>query len=241
MARLGDEERFALLDLEADGTALKLERFLWTLPRLREIQDHDAPTNAATPALRSNGFTVVRVGEAPEHARTGLGRQHELEQALGQGQPPPLSTEDVTRGLRVEVWDDTAKRWQSLHSRLTTMQRGRRRRRCSTTRPRKASSRGRPPHETREASRTRRSTSTRQCSAGRAGACRRRGRAGACGTRTATRSSRTCPESDPDPVHPILVDESRSTRARCRACASAARTPCAPGRSTSPATPGRTS
>jgi hypothetical protein len=120
MARLGDEERFALLDLEADGTAIKLERFLWTLPRLREIQAQDAPTNAATPALRSNGFTVVRVGEA-QNTLERIGRQHDLEQALGQGQPPTLATEDVTRGLRVEVWDDTAKRWESLHSRLTTI------------------------------------------------------------------------------------------------------------------------
>jgi len=120
MARLGDEERFALLDLEADGTAIKLERFLWTLPRLREIQDQDAPTNAATPALRSNGFTVVRVGEG-QNTLERIGRQHDLEQALGQGQPPTLSTEDVTRGMRIEVWDDTAKRWDSLHSRLTTI------------------------------------------------------------------------------------------------------------------------
>jgi hypothetical protein len=120
MARLGDEERFALLDLEADGTAIKHERFLWTLPRLREIQAQDAPTNAATPALRSNGFTVVRVGEG-QNTLDRIGRQHDLEQALGQGQPPTLSTEDVTRGLRIEVWDDTAKRWESLHSRLTTI------------------------------------------------------------------------------------------------------------------------
>jgi hypothetical protein len=120
LARLGDEERFALLDLEADGTAIKLERFLWTLRRLQEIQDQDAPTNAATPALRSNGFTVVRVGQAQDTLER-IGRQHDLEQALGQGQPPTLSTEDVTRGLRIEVWDDTAKRWESLHSRLTTI------------------------------------------------------------------------------------------------------------------------
>ena len=120
LARLGDEERFALLDLEADGAAIKLERFLWTLPRLREIKEQDAPTNAATPALRSNGFTVVRVGQAQD-TLDRVGRQHNLEQTLGQGRPPMLSTEDVTRGLRVEVWDDTARRWESLHSRLTTV------------------------------------------------------------------------------------------------------------------------
>ena len=120
LARLGDEERFAVLDLEADGTAIKLERFLWTLPRLQEIKDQDAPANAATPALRANGFTVVRVGQAQD-AQQRTVRQRDLDQALGQGQPPTLSTEDVTRGLRVEVWDDTTKRWESLHQRLTTV------------------------------------------------------------------------------------------------------------------------
>ena len=48
---------------------------------------------------------------------SNMGRQRDLEQALGQGQPPTLSSEDVARGLRVDVWDDTAKRWESLHSR----------------------------------------------------------------------------------------------------------------------------
>lgn len=120
LARLGDERRFAVLDLEADGTALKLERFLWTLPRLEQIAADDAPADAATPALRASGFTVARVGQA-EDARRRLGRQDDLDTALTQGQPPELNTEDVQRGLRVEVWDDTVKRWHSLHSRLTTV------------------------------------------------------------------------------------------------------------------------
>ena len=32
--RLGDAQRFAVLTLDTDGSALKAERFLWTLPRL---------------------------------------------------------------------------------------------------------------------------------------------------------------------------------------------------------------
>ncbi len=120
LARLGDEDRFALLDLEADGTAIKLERFLWTLPRLQEIADNDASANAATPALRASGFTVVRVGQARD-TQQRLDRQHDIESVIGHGEPPTLSTEDVTRGLRIEVWDDTAHKWQSLHSRLTTV------------------------------------------------------------------------------------------------------------------------
>ncbi len=118
LARLGDEELFAVLDLEADGTALKLDRFLWTLPRLLAIQADEAPVNAATPALRASGFTVSRVGQARD-VQGRLERQHELDDIVGKGEPPLLVTEDVTRGLRVEVWDDQAGRWGSLHSRLT--------------------------------------------------------------------------------------------------------------------------
>ena len=81
-----------------------------------------------------------------------IGRQHDLEQALGQGQPPTLTTEDVTRGLRVEVWDDTAKRvglaaLPPHDVEVVGFGQGR-----STTCPRRASSRARRPHETPEAS-----------------------------------------------------------------------------------------
>ena len=123
VARLGDEERFALLDLEADGTALKLERFLWTLPRLREVHEHDAPAHAATPALRASGFTVVRTGQARD-VQERLGVQRELDAMIGGGAVPELRTEEVARGLRVEVWDDTSRRWHSLHSRRTTVRVG---------------------------------------------------------------------------------------------------------------------
>jgi hypothetical protein len=120
MARLGDEELFAMLELDADGTALKLERFLWTIPRLLAVHSQDAPANAANPALRASGFTVVRKGQAID-TQQRLDRQHSLEKAVEGAVRPDLTTEDVTRGLRVEVWDDTARRWESLHSRLTTV------------------------------------------------------------------------------------------------------------------------
>ena len=120
MARLGDEELFAMLDLETDGTALKMERFLWTLPRLLDVHQNDAPSHAATPALRASGFTVVRNGQGVETEQRSA-RQRAHERDLAQGNRHRLDTEDVTRGMRVEVWDDTTKRWESLHSRLTTV------------------------------------------------------------------------------------------------------------------------
>lgn len=119
---LGDEAKFAVLDLEADGTALKTERFLWTLPRLLEVQENEDPVNAATPALRASGFTIARTSEAivaQQQVERQTGLADVLGREVGAADAPSLSTEDVNRGMRVEVWDDTVGKWFSLHSRLT--------------------------------------------------------------------------------------------------------------------------
>jgi hypothetical protein len=116
--RLGDESRFAVLTLDTDGSAIKAERFLWTLPRLLQIEQNGDPVNAATPAMRSTGFTVA----AAQHAlstQQRLQRQIDTEADFDSGSMPELHTEDIARGFRVEVWDDDAKRWASLHQRLT--------------------------------------------------------------------------------------------------------------------------
>ncbi len=114
--RLGDPDRFALLDVDPDGTALKLDRFLWTIPRLMAIEQNGDPIHAAPTALRSLGFTVVRHKKAVE-TQDRLERQSSLVSALAGADQPLLDTEDVTQGLRVEVWDDTAKAWFTLHAR----------------------------------------------------------------------------------------------------------------------------
>jgi hypothetical protein len=116
--RLGEEDRFVVLDVDADGSAIKAERFLWTLPRLLKIERNGDPVNAATPAMRATGFTVARTGQALE-SKQRLSRQTALEANLQTGAESTLHAEDVTRGMRIEVWDDIARRWASLHSRQT--------------------------------------------------------------------------------------------------------------------------
>ncbi|MEO8122605.1 MAG: hypothetical protein ABI633_00995 [Burkholderiales bacterium] len=116
--RLGDEQRFSVLTLDTDGSALKTERFLWTLPRLLHIEQNGDPVNAATPAMRSGGFTVAATQQALGIQRR-LERQNDLEADFDNGSTPELHAEDVTRGFRVEVWDDEVRRWASLHQRLT--------------------------------------------------------------------------------------------------------------------------
>ena len=116
--RLGDERRFSVLTLDTDGSAIKTERFLWTLPRLLHIEQNGDPVNAATPAMRSPGFTVAATQQALG-IQQRLERQNDLEADFDNGSTPELHTEDVTRGFRVDVWDDEVKRWASLHQRLT--------------------------------------------------------------------------------------------------------------------------
>ena len=118
LLRLGDERRFSVLTLDTDGSAIKTERFLWTLPRLLHIEQNGDPVNAATPAMRSPGFTVAATQQALG-IQQRLERQNDLEADFDNGSTPELHTEDVTRGFRIEVWDDEVKRWASLHRRLT--------------------------------------------------------------------------------------------------------------------------
>ncbi|MDH3261833.1 MAG: hypothetical protein OEM84_12800 [Acidimicrobiia bacterium] len=114
--RLGDDARFDVLDMDPDGTALKLDRYLWSFPRLLKVEDNGDPIHAAPTALRSVGFTVVRNQKALATqqriaSQTALGNQLELRQV------PELATEDVTQGMRVDVFDETAGGWFTLHAR----------------------------------------------------------------------------------------------------------------------------
>lgn len=114
--RIADPERFAILDMDPDGTALKLDRFVMSLPRLAAAARNGDPIHAAPTALRSLGFTAVRHRNATD-LRAGLARQVGLRTQLDGSSQPLLSTEDVTQGMRVEVWDDETERWFSLHRR----------------------------------------------------------------------------------------------------------------------------
>lgn len=128
---LGDESLFQVLDLDADGSALKTERYVWELQRLEKIEANDDPVTAASPAMRATGFTIARADDAADTqdqlyrevvAANRLRAAGDIDEARFAAEQPPLATEDVTRGMRVEVWDDTTARWASLHSRVTEVE-----------------------------------------------------------------------------------------------------------------------
>lgn len=140
---LGRTERFTVLDTETDGTALKMEMFLRELPHLWNSERNTEPVDAATPALRASGLTVARRGQAralqdrltaqkvlatklgaPRRVAGRRPRHGEVDGEIGAiiipVTPPTLHSEDVARGLRVEVWDTAGTAWRSLHARHTT-------------------------------------------------------------------------------------------------------------------------
>jgi hypothetical protein len=117
---LGDGKRFSTLTLDTDGAALKLEAFVRSLPKMLAVTYNNDPGNAAPPAQRAEGLAVVRRGKANDVRKQLDAAQAMLNNPDPERHPPVLATEDVTRGFRVEVWDDHVGKWFSLHARLAT-------------------------------------------------------------------------------------------------------------------------
>ena len=116
--KLGDASKYSTLALDTDGAALKLEAFVRSLPKMLEVSRNHDPGHAAPPAQRSEGFSVTRRGKA-NSVRSQLDAAETLVNAAASS-PPFLATEDITRGFRVEVWDDKVQKWFSLHARRAT-------------------------------------------------------------------------------------------------------------------------
>ena len=189
--------------MDPDGSALKLDRFLWTIPRLLAIEQNGDPVHAAPTALRSLGFTVVRHKKAVE-TQDRIERQSSTRRAaVTDGDPPLLDTEDVTHGLRVEVWDDTAKR--VVHAARTAHRRRGGRPRPGGRRPARGGLH--PGHDgDRDAGRRQQPGARPRVDLRLGGLEPQRARdpGSGSGTRTATRSSRT-QDANPDPVTPLVV------------------------------------
>lgn len=121
---LGDGERFSVLDVDPDGSALKTERFVVSLPRMLKVQANNDPIDAAAPALRATGLAVARTAQLAA-AQEQFGRQIDFQADLAAvpdpANAPDAFTHDVARGIRVEVYDAKTGVWHSLHRRLSTV------------------------------------------------------------------------------------------------------------------------
>lgn len=120
MVRLGDEKRFTVLDVDPDASGLKLEQYVRNVPRLVAAETNGDRVNGAPSTLRAAGFGIAREGRA-DHLHRRLDGAAAKDAALLAGTAPPLELEQVSRGLRFEVWDDVSGVWHSLHHRLLTV------------------------------------------------------------------------------------------------------------------------
>lgn len=118
------EAPYGVIDLDPDGSALKQHNYLTGFVRTIAAETNGDDVNAATPALRATGLAVARSGRS-DAAHDAVKAQLELETELATDKPVPqsplLHAHQVSRGMRVEVWDDMTKKWYSLHRRLSTI------------------------------------------------------------------------------------------------------------------------
>jgi hypothetical protein len=115
---LGDPDRYTVIDLDPDASALKLEQHVRDLPRMLASELNGDPATAAPASLRATGFSIAKVDRD-----TALRAQVERAQGFadtdddGTTTGPDLAYDDVVRGIRLEVWDDETRAWHSLHER----------------------------------------------------------------------------------------------------------------------------
>lgn len=130
MVPFEDQDRFHTIEVDADGAVVKLTDFArrsflqvnggpdGAADRLPATSD-DADGPAPVPALRSFGLSVGERNRAAILAHR-FAAKAEVADALaaGNGDAVTFHLEDLTRGLRLDVWDATAGRWFSLLRRI---------------------------------------------------------------------------------------------------------------------------
>jgi hypothetical protein len=123
-ALASDMPKFDVIQVDADGAALKAILVAATLERRRQlglanVYGYELPDEETLPALRSGGLAVVRPDRAYwVHTHLGEIANQAVPVAGAAGQPQTLAAEfhadDLVRGYRVEVSDDGGATWRSL-------------------------------------------------------------------------------------------------------------------------------
>jgi hypothetical protein len=123
-------QRYAVLQADVDGAGLKLMNFARTLGGYQRALNADPAAvsddvsrkdkEAGAPALRTGGMMLVqRDREAALRNRLEANRTQKLDAPLGTTE---LWAEDLTRGYRVDIWDEKTGVWRSLCRRTAEYQ-----------------------------------------------------------------------------------------------------------------------
>lgn len=115
MLDLSDAAEYVIAPADIDGAALKAIDFANNLIRSQSsrYKTADTPDKMSLPAMRSAGLSLMRTGRAIRLVRTLQEATQRNTQAEG-GAEVELHAEDLTRGYRVDVWDDRSGGWHSL-------------------------------------------------------------------------------------------------------------------------------
>ncbi|MCG8925514.1 hypothetical protein [Lentzea sp. CC55] len=126
MLRVGDTDRFAVVQVDPDNAALAVRQFADTVTRARHEQGGQVvkrsgvtPDTQALPALHTAGFSVGRLSRASQLAQKADRNQKNNDAAFKPDggkitDDITLNADDVVRGYRWDVRDETTGKWFSL-------------------------------------------------------------------------------------------------------------------------------
>jgi len=135
LLRLNDTAQFRIIQLDVAGSGIKLQNTATNVVGQQTLDAWSAnsPEDAGLPALQTAGVSIVRLNRAAR-LRENFRRAYALNARLaavdlspalplaGGGPPPPASdellAEDITRGYRLDVFDDQSQTWHSLCRRI---------------------------------------------------------------------------------------------------------------------------
>ena len=115
-----DPQRFSLIQVDVDGLALKISNLLPTLHRQIDNPNRpiEEPDRSGAPAVRTGGLGLIENSRADalhDDFYEARRSNHALE--TDAPNPAPLAAEDITRGIRVDIFDAQTMSWYSLHAR----------------------------------------------------------------------------------------------------------------------------
>lgn len=110
-----DDPTFQLVEIDADAVGSKLLSFGESIERTDWADDPDDDVALPPPSMESTGLALHRVDKAKalyDALVKAVGQQKRLQsKALA---TTPLYAEELTRGFRLDVWDDDTQDWHSL-------------------------------------------------------------------------------------------------------------------------------
>jgi len=118
---LDDTSQFAITQIDVDGAALKTVGYAKGLKHWTAMtsMQKDERRESATPSVRGIGLGLIRVNRGLKLAKSMLRSVKNYNKIVG-GTKVVLFADDLVRGYRVDIFDDTAKTWQSLMRRNAT-------------------------------------------------------------------------------------------------------------------------